>query len=579
VHTNYFWFGVLTRTTLGVAASANATDPYLQLPQGSVLVNSALPGGGSSVKSLLFGGNPSGSSLDNRTIQLSNQLSWYTANNRHTLRLTSGVTTEAFTSDVSANLRGSYAFNSLADLDSGRASLFTRTLEKHTQNGRQVTGLLSLGDYWRPSEGLQVQYGLRVDGNRFLSAPALNQMLADSLRLRNDAVPNRVYFSPRVGVQWFYGTAPEVQYAPGSARPPRAVVHAGAGIFQNVGSAQLISPAVNATGLPSSAQTVACVGSAIPFPDWAAFLSDPSTIPKGCGPGFSGSPFSATTPSVVLFDPRFRQPQSVRSAADWSGPILDNRFVLGVQAIASLGLAEQGTVDVNFDSTTRFRLANEAGRPVFAPVGSIVPATGGISTSATRLSTAFQRVSEERSNLRIDSRQLSINLKPVTASARLRWDLTYAVLDSREQSYGFANTAGNPWLISWAANQQAGRHTVQLGWNDFPIFDLLYISSVMRLTSGPKYTPMVSGDVNGDGALNDRAFIFDAATADSASAAGIRSVLASGTSSARDCLKRQLGNLASRGSCQAPWTATAGLQIKFNPQKIGLPKRLSVACS
>jgi hypothetical protein len=39
---------------------------------------------------------------------------------------------------------------------------------------------------------------------------------------------------------------------------------------------------------------------------------------------------------------------------------------------------------------------------------------------------------------------------------------------------------------------------------------------------------------------------------------------------------RQLGQLASRASCHAPWTTNAGLQVKFNPQKIGLPKRLRV---
>ena len=87
---------------------------------------------------------------------------------------------------------------------------------------------------------------------------------------------------------------------------------------------------------------------------------------------------------------------------------------------------------------------------------------------------------------------------------------------------------------------------------------------------------MISGDVNGDGASNDRAFIFEPSVSDSATATAMRSLLANGTKSAKECLERQLGRLADRGSCQAPWTATALLQVKFNPQKIGLPRRATV---
>src|SRR5262249_22663932 len=123
-----------------------------------------------------------------------------------------------------------------------------------------------------------------------------------------------------------------------------------------------------------------------------------------------------------------------------------------------------------------------------------------------------------------------------------------------------------------------GRHTVTLRWSDFPIFDVVYFSAAVQAASGQRYTPMIAGDVNGDGLSNDRAFVFDPAkTTDTATAAAMRSLLTTGTRSARDCLEQQLNALAGRGSCQAPWTAIGGLQLKFNPQKIGLPKRVTVA--
>src|SRR5205823_5071998 len=102
--------------------------------------------------------------------------------------------------------------------------------------------------------------------------------------------------------------------------------------------------------------------------------------------------FASSAPNVALFDSRFRQPQSIRVAADWSGPVLDNRFVLGIQTVASSALGQAGLVDVNLNATARFTLASEGGRPVFADAGAIVPSTGAVATRDSRVSPAFQRV-------------------------------------------------------------------------------------------------------------------------------------------------------------------------------------------
>jgi hypothetical protein len=579
VHSNYFWFGILSKTTLGVGGSGTSSEPYVRLPEGMVRVNSALPDGSASVKPLFFGGSSALSSTSDRTIQLTNSTSWYSGNNHHTIKVTASVGHDAFRSDATPSLQGSFAFNSLADLESGRASSFTRTLSANTRSGSQLTATASLGDYWRPTTNVQMQYGLRLDANRFLSTPASNPAVIETFGLRNDHVPNRVYASPRVGLQWSYGDPPLIAYAPGAARPPRAVVHAGVGIFQNMASAQLISPAVLSTGLPSSSQTITCVGGAVPFPEWSSFLTEPASIPSACVDGSMGSVFASTSPNVTLFDARFRQPQSLRAAADWAGPVWDNRFVLGLQAIASSGQNQIGAVDANLNPTARFSLAGEGGRPVFADPSAIVAGTGSIAASASRKSTEFQRVTLERSDLRVNSQQLVVNLKPVTANRRLKWDLTYALLDAHEKLYGFTSTAGNPFETFWSPRAQNGRHAVSLTWTDFPVFDFLYVSANLRLFSGQRYTPMIGGDVNGDGYLNDRAFIFDPATADSATAMAIRGLLATGTPSARRCLERQLGQLASRATCIAPWTANAALGVKFNAQKVGLPKRLRMTLS
>lgn len=185
-----------------------------------------------------------------------------------------------------------------------------------------------------------------------------------------------------------------------------------------------------------------------------------------------------------------------------------------------------------------------------------------MATAASHVSNAFQFVTVERSDLAVRANALNVNLKPITANPSLRWSFTYSLLAAREKINGFTSTADNPLDTYWSDRQQNGKHTVTVEWDNLPLFDLLYVSWGLQLLSGQKYTPMIASDVNGDRYANDRAFVFapNAAT-DSTTAVGMRALLANGTPAARDCLEKQLGRLAERGSCQAPCTANAGLRV------------------
>jgi hypothetical protein len=121
------------------------------------------------------------------------------------------------------------------------------------------------------------------------------------------------------------------------------------------------------------------------------------------------------------------------------------------------------------------------------------------------------------------------------------------------------------------------RHQIQvvLGAN---LFDLLRVNWIQRFTSGTPYTPVVSGDINGDGYANDRAFVFDPArTADTALANGMSRLLAGSPRPVRDCLTSQLGQVAGRNSCEGPWTTTGFLSIAFNPLRVRLPQRATLS--
>jgi hypothetical protein len=64
--------------------------------------------------------------------------------------------------------------------------------------------------------------------------------------------------------------------------------------------------------------------------------------------------------------------------------------------------------------------------------------------------------------------------------------------------------------VEWGRSDLERRHNVvgSLSWFVRPWLDL---TSVVRVSSGTPYTPRVGSDINGDGARNDRAFVFDPA--------------------------------------------------------------------
>jgi hypothetical protein len=574
-HSNYFGFGILSETSLGLNRSRNYGNPYLEMPSGTVRITSTFPDGSTGLKTVAFGGSSTmNTSQTNTGTEFSNQLSWFSGSNKHRIKFTSELRRDAFTLNQQTNLLGSFTFNSLAELESQQPSSFSRQLSPKVRSGSQYVGGLSLGDSYKKSDNIQLQFGVRLDGNRFTSKPDPNPDLVQVFGERNDRVPNHLYFSPRAGFSWSYGTAPEVAGFAGAARGPRAVVRGGIGMFQNTPNTTLISGAIDNTGLPNALQQLICAGAATPVPDWGTYLTDPSAVPTQCT---DGSLFASTVPNVTFFAEDYTAPRSLRSNLNWSGPILKNRFSAQIEATYSRNMNQSGFVDLNFSPTVQFTLPDEVHRPVFVSTSSIVPSTGAIASRDARVSQLFSRVTELRSDLRSDSRQLSFRLSPTTFSTNYSWGIGYVYSNLRERIRGFNNTAGNPLDLEWARSPFDSRHQISynVGYN---FFDAVRVNWFGSFRSGMPYTPLVSGDINGDGYSNDRAFIYDPAkTTDAALAASMQSLLNSASGNARECLQQQLNHLAARNSCQGPWTSQANMSISLNPVKFRMPQRATLS--
>lgn len=580
-HNAYFGFGVLTETTVGFSDSRNYGTPYLALPSGNVRINSSFSDGTNGVKSVAFGGSSVlATSQATTSLNFTNQLSWFSENNKHRLKLTTELRRDGYSVDQSVNQLGSLTYNSLADVQANRPSFFSRVLSPRKRDGSQIVGGIALGDSYKRNNDLQLQYGVRLDGNYFGDKVTYNPQVESIFGVRNDFAPSKLYVSPRIGFSWTYGTAPQIAGFDGAARGPRAVVRGGIGVFQNTPQTTMLGTVIDNTGLPSGLQQVNCTGIAVPTVDWAAWGANPASIPTQCADGTQGTVFASTVPNVSMYAKDYQATRSLRSNLQWNGPILNNRFTTTVEATYSLNMNQPGAVDLNFTPTQRFALANEGNRPVYVQPTSIDAPSGAIASRDARKSQLFNRVTENRSDLKSESKQLSLRLSPATFSQTWSWSLNYVYSTVQERVRGFTSTVGNPLDVEWARSAFDSHHQIQysLGYN---FFDAVRVNWFGSFRSGSPFTPLISGDVNGDGYSNDRAFIFNPATAgtDASVASSMTSLLAKADGNVRSCLQKQMGKLADRNSCEGPWTTSASLSISFNPLKLHLPQRATLSFS
>ncbi len=579
-HSTYFGFGILSETGASVSAGRSYVSPFVALPSASVLVSSVFPDGSNSSKYVTFGGNTQqNTSSYNTSVDFTNMLSWFSENNRHRLKLASEVRRDDYTLNQTPNTLGTFTYNSLADVANGTPALYTRTLSRNIQSGGQYLEGLALSDSYKASSTVQIQFGVRADANQFVNEATANPLVQQLYGTANNYQPDHIFVSPRVGFSWAYGTAPQVSGFAGAFRGPRAVVSGGVGLFQGVPSSTLLSGTMSTTGLANALQQITCAGSAVPTPNWEGYDTAPSSVPTQCANGATPTPFASSAPNVLLAAKDYTAPRSVRGNLKWAGPILDNTFNASFTGTYSLNLNQTESVDLNVNPTERFTLASEGNRPVFVNPSSIDPTTGVIAAGDGRVSSAFNRVTQLRTDLTSRTGNITVTLAPTTFNSVFTWNLAYVYQDYRSQTRGFSSTVGNPFDLQWARGPGDYRHQIQytLGYN---FFNTVRVSWTGRFQSGTPFTPIIQGDVNGDGYSNDRAFIYNPSTAaDPTLAASMQQLLATGSSQARSCLQKQLGQLAGLNSCEGPWTTSASMNITFNPLKLHLPQRATFSLS
>lgn len=550
----------LTEGKTAFSLKHDRLTPYLSLPEGRVLVSSQLANGLDATTSLGFGGNGA-LAQDSRdwTWETNSATRFYASSRRpHRIQLTADSRIDGFSQSTAANSNGTFAFNSLADVAANRPTSFTRTLNAPNSSAAEWNAFASLGDYWRKSATFQLLAGARVEASRFLERPAYNPEVERIFVVRTDQSPAAMHVSPRLGFTWIRKPAGEgITFSPiGEFNiGPTAYIRGGIGEFRSLLQPRALSQAMIASGLPGGAQYLTCIGAATPTPDWSAYAADLGAIPEQCASGVATtSPFVDAARSVTLFDKSYEPPRSWRANLSYASNVA--WLLYTVEGIYSLNLNQPGIRDLNFAGVQRFVTTGE-GRPVYVDASSVVPASGLVSSVDARRSALFGPVISNNSDLRSISRQLTVNLSPSFDFAH-GWylSLAYTLSSMRALASGFdAPVFGSPLQREWARGDLDARHrfVLQAGKQ----IKRVAVTLLGTFQSGLPFTPLVGGDVNGDGLFNDRAFVFNPlATPDSAVGAGLSALLATSSARTRDCLLRQQGHAAGRNSCEGPWTAT-----------------------
>jgi len=556
----------LTEAKSAINLKLERTVPYLRIPSGSVLVTSDFPDMLGAVTPVFFGGN---SSLDQSTQEWTwetNSITSFYASSRthHRIQLTADSRIDGFAQSSPGNSAGTFSYNTLADLAANTPSAFTRTLNAPRTSAREWNAFASLGDYWRKSSTLQLLYGARFEGSRFLDRPPYNPDVDRLFGARTDQVPAGIHVSPRIGFTWVRVPAgmgfTENGIGMFNIGPP-SYLRGGFGEFRSMLQPSLLSQALVSTGLPGGATYLACIGPAAPIPDWASYQLDPATIPSQCSGGSSTpAPFSDASPSLALFDRSYQPPRSWRGNLSYASTF--HSLLYSIDGIYSLNLNQPGRTDLNFTGVPRFTVSGE-GRPVFVGTGSIVPSSGVVSAVEARQSPSFGQVMLSRSDLRSISRQATLVVSPPPENVRTWFgSVAYTLSSVRALASGFdAPTFDSPFQREWSRGDFDARHqfVIQGGL----IAKGISLTLFGHIQSGLPFTPIVGSDVNGDGLVNDRAFIFNPAAApDSALGAALNALAAGSPNRVRRCLTSQYGTAARRNSCEGPWTASLNMQVR-----------------
>jgi hypothetical protein len=545
---------------------------------------------------LRLGGSASGGRRDrSASWENSADLSWKTLNGAHRFNAYAQIELQSRRVSASAPSPGGFTYLSVSDFARNRPSSYQRTLTGAGIGASAIGVALAFSDvhavtpnarreFVLDPQGLVLQYGLRLEGDYVTGTGAPDAAFTRAFGINAGANLNRVALLPMAGFTWRGG---EIRTVSGGliSTSTRHQIDGGFRFYR--GS---LSP-LGHSALPLDAlrsarvSRIECVGDAVPAPDWRAYAAG-GGVANTCA-GTVENPLASQSSDVFAISKRFDAPRSFRAEVSWTWTLQPRIWGTVATSFAS-NTRQTETLDLNFDPQRQFGLMNEGGRPVFVVVQGIDPASGTPSLTTSRRTSEFARAIEFRATAASQVRQATATLNWQTAGRSLAPPdhvqlvnggvrAAYTVSVGSRAGMGFSiPTDGDP-TSAGNGRIELPKHVVLLEAHA-ELRDWFEVRGALRIASGVPFTPMVAGDINGDGYSNDRAFVFaTGGDSDALVRSGMERLLATAPQNVARCLRTQTQRIAAFNSCDGRWTSSLGtLSVAIAPRRLGLGDRGTV---
>jgi hypothetical protein len=230
-----------------------------------------------------------------------------------------------------------------------------------------------------------------------------------------------------------------------------------------------------------------------------------------------------------------------------------------VNAIYTYGTSQPSLIDRNFRGTQEFTLPLEENRPVYVPLTAVVPSSGAIAVASSRRYAQYGSVVSTTSDFH--NHAFDVSVSSAIPLPLFFLAVNYGYRTTQTQNRGFDGlTTGDPLAILTSRSLDQHMLAVSHQWL-FGRRASLIVGA--QWSSGIRYTPRVSNDINGDGRANDVAFVFDPASAPPDVADAMSALLTNGPHAVRSCLGHQRGHIARIGSCKGPWSTAVLARLDF----------------
>ena len=475
---------------------------------------------------------------------------------------------------------GEYRFDNIADFRAFRPSSYFKPMQLGggiAADEFEVTELaLYAQDEWQVSPKLTATFGLRYDRQEFLQDPMRVVDVERAFNWGTGIAPtDDNNFSPRLALAYDVNA------------DGRQVIRAGAGYFYG-----RIPYVLGGNVLQSDLPVVElfCGGSLLegdpdapPSPaNYADWSADGSDNPVNC----AGATGTGGVPQYAFWSPDFEYPETFKANLGYE-TLLGDRTTFSADLIFSRTTNEFAVRDLNL-RPAQFTLENEGGRQIFTPAAAFNPTAANSVNS--RRNTNFSNVYVNYNGGRAQSVNgvLEANHR-FSDSFDLRASYTYThAKDNISDSCCTANELfGDPSLavtgpndiggigdedMSWGFSDFSRAHTFILsGFTDLPLG--IELAAFWRFQSGRRWSPEISGDINGDGVrFNERPFIFrpeDLPLAPGGNPHEEQRALYASYLAENDCVNDFVGRIVGRNTCKFPWTNLLDMRLTKSFGTIG----------